>query len=89
MITVKENTTLVGVSELRKGIERILKKARKGVVVIEKRHKPTAVLMSSEEYQHIQEVLETAEDIVLGSIADARFKNSNEKDYVDIESLLK
>ncbi|MCD6478256.1 MAG: type II toxin-antitoxin system Phd/YefM family antitoxin, partial [Candidatus Aenigmarchaeota archaeon] len=47
MITVKENTTLVGVSELRSGIDKILEKAREGLVIIEKRHKPAAVLLSS------------------------------------------
>jgi len=89
MITVKENTTLVGVSELRGGIEKILEKAEKGPVIIEKRHKPTAVLMSNKEYEHIQNLLETAEDLVLGFIAQDRYKNSTDKDYVDIETLLK
>ena len=88
MITVKENTTLVGVSELRTGIEKILEKARKGLVIIEKRHKPQAVLMSNEEYEHLQHVLEMAEDLVLGFIAEERFKNSKDSDYIDIEDLL-
>ena len=88
MLTVKENTTLVGVSELRKGIEKILEKAHKGLIVIEKRHKPTAVIMSNKEYEHIQELLETAEDIVLGFIANERYKSTKEKDYIDIENLL-
>ena len=88
MLTVKENTTLVGVSELRKGIEKVLEKSRKGLVIIEKRHKPTAVIMSNKEYEHIQELLETAEDIVLGFIANERFKSTKEKDYIDIENLL-
>ena len=35
MLTVKENTTLVGVSELRKGIEKVLEKSRKGLVIAE------------------------------------------------------
>ena len=89
MITLKQNTTLVGVSELRKGIEKILEKARDGLVVIEKRHKPTAVLMSTEEYKDMEEALEIAEDIMLGFIARERFESSKEKDYIDIESLLK
>jgi PHD/YefM family antitoxin component YafN of YafNO toxin-antitoxin module len=89
MLTVKENTTLVGVSELRKGIERILGMTRKGLVIVEKRHKPTAVLMSNTEYEHLQQMLETAEDIVLGFIASQRFKTSKEEDYIDIEKLLK
>jgi len=89
MITIKENTTLVGVSELRKGIEKILKMAQRGLVIIEKRHKPAAVLMSNEEYKHIQHIVEAAEDIVLGFIARNRLKNSKEDDYIDIEKLLK
>jgi prevent-host-death family protein len=88
MITIKENTTLVGVSELRAGLEAILEKTRKGLVIIEKRHKPQAVLMSNEEYEHIQQVLEIAEDLVLGFMADERYKNSKSSDYINIEKLL-
>ena len=89
MITIKENTTLVGVSELRSGIEKILEKARKGLVIIEKRHKPAAVIMSNEEYEHILHVFDIAEDLVLGFIADKRYKSSMAGDYIDIETLLK
>ncbi len=88
MITVKENTTLVGVSELRSGIDKILEKARDGLVVIEKRHKPQAVLMSNEQYEHLAGLLDMAEDLVLGFIAAERFNNGEDADYVDIESLL-
>ena len=89
MITVKEDTTLVGVSELRKGIDKILKKAGKGPVIIEKRHKPQAVLLSSEEYERMQGALETAEDLVLGYLANERYKGASPGDYLDIETLLK
>ena len=88
MLTVKENTTLVGVSELRSGIDKILEKARKGLVIIEKHHKPQAVLMSNEEYESMTGMLDIAEDLVLGFIAKERLENSQESDYVDIESLL-
>jgi hypothetical protein len=36
MITIKENTTLVGVSELRSGIDKILKKAQEGLVITDR-----------------------------------------------------
>ncbi len=88
MFTVKENTILVGVSELRAGIEKILEKARNGLVIIEKRNKPQAVLMSTEEYEHLSSLLDMAEDLVLGFISTDRFKNSKETDYLDIETLL-
>jgi prevent-host-death family protein len=89
MITVKENTTLVGVSELRSGIDKILEKAKNGLVIIEKRHKPQAVLLSSEEYEHMQNTIETAEDLVLGFMAQERFEKSADKDYIPIEDLMK
>ena len=80
MMTVRENTTFVGVSELRLGIDKILEKARKGLVIIEKRHKPAAVIMSNREYEHLQHVLDTAEDLILGSIADKRYNSSTAND---------
>jgi len=89
MITVKENTTLVSVSELRTGIDKVLEKAQEGLVIIEKRRKPQAVLISNEEYEHIQEIMEMAEDFVLGYLAKERFENSNDGNYVNLETLLK
>ncbi|OGX49566.1 MAG: hypothetical protein A2306_04350 [Omnitrophica WOR_2 bacterium RIFOXYB2_FULL_38_16] len=89
MIDIKQDTILVGVSELRKGIDKILEKARKGLVIIEKRHKPQAVIMSSEEFDHMQEVVDIAEDIVLGTIAKMRLEGSKDDDYIAIEELLK
>lgn len=89
MITIDKKTTLVDVSDLRSGIDKILEKTRDGLVIIEKRHKPAAVLMSNEEYEHIQKMLDLAEDLVLGSIADTRYKKSRARDYIDIEELLK
>ena len=88
MFTVKEDTTLVGVSELRSGIDKILEKTKDGLVIIEKRHKPKAVLMSNEQYEHIQNLLELSEDLILGTIAQERFKNSSDEDYIDIKTLL-
>ncbi len=88
MFTVKEDTTLIGVSELRSGIETILEKAKNGPVIIEKRHKPQAVLMSNEQYEHMQNLLELSEDLVLGTIARERYTSGNAEDYIDIEKLL-
>jgi prevent-host-death family protein len=89
MITVKEDTTLVGVSELRTGIDKVLEKAQEGLVIIEKRRNPQAVLISIKEYEHMQEIMEVAEDLILGQIAKERFENSEKNDYIDLESLIK
>lgn len=89
MITVKENTTLVGVSELRGGIEKILAKTKQGPVILEKRNKPAAVLISDAQYRRMLDVYELAEDLVLGQIANQRQRSARESDYIDIEKLLK
>jgi prevent-host-death family protein len=89
MITVKQNTTLVGVSELRTQMEALLKTLHNTHVVIEKRHKPVAVLVSNEEYEKTQDLLDIAESIVLGALAKARHQNSTDKDYIALEELLK
>jgi len=89
MITIKQNTTLIGVSELRTKMEQLLKRLKAGCVVIEKRHKPVAVLVSSEEYEKNEKLMDMAEDIVLGYLAKSRLDNSQAKDYIRIEELLK
>ena len=88
MYTVKEDTTFVGVSELRTKMDKILEKAKHGLVIIEKRHKPQAMLISPEEYEYLTDMLDITEDFVLGYIAQERVKNSTKADFVDIESLL-
>ena len=88
MYTVKEETTFVGVSELRTKMDEILERAKHGLVIIEKRRKPQAMLISPEEYEYLTDMLDITEDFVLGHIAQERLKNSAKSDFVDIESLL-
>jgi len=44
--------------------------------------------MSNKEYEHLQNVLDTAEDIVLGHIARSRLEKSSANDFIAIEKLL-
>jgi prevent-host-death family protein len=89
MITVREDTTLVGVSELRNNIDKILEKSKKHKVLIEKRHKPVAVLMDMERYQQMEATLELLEDYALGLLAKERDAKSTPSDYLSIEELQK
>lgn len=89
MITVKKDTTLIGVSELRNKVDQLLKKSRSSHIVIEKRHKPVAVIMSSTEYAKNEELIEFAEDVILGYAAKMRYEKSSDKDFINIEELLK
>ena len=89
MITVKEDTTLVGVSELRTNIDKILDEAKKHKVLIGRRNKPIAVLVSTERYNQIEKTLELLEDVALGYLAKERDSHSKPSDYVNMEEAKK
>ncbi|MBI4323192.1 MAG: type II toxin-antitoxin system Phd/YefM family antitoxin [Candidatus Omnitrophica bacterium] len=87
MRRVKEDTTLVGVSEFRTQVETILKVAQKEPVIVEKRHKPMAVLVSIEQYDRTEGILDALEDSVLGLLAKEREQRSARTHYLSLEEL--
>ncbi len=88
MITVKENTTLVGVSEMRTRMDAILAASRTGKVIIEKRHKPYAVLIDAGRFARMEERLDVLEDLALARLARERERGAKPSDYIDIETAL-
>ena len=89
MYTIKEDTTLVGVSELRSRIDKVLEEAQHHKVIIEKRNKPIAVLIAIDQFTAMEEMLDRIEDIGLGAIAREREKSSKASDYIAIEKAYK
>lgn len=89
MLIIKENTTLIGVSELRTKLDQVLKQAKEHRVFIEKRNKPIAVLMDIDRYNQIEKILDALEDTALGYLARERAISSTDKDYIDIEEVEK
>ena len=89
MYTIREDTTLVGVSELRNKIEKILEQAKHHKIVIEKRNKPLAVLIAIDQYNAMEELLDRIEDLELGRLAKTREKRSSRANYVSLEKALK
>jgi len=89
MLTVKENTTFVGISELRGKMDEIVEKAREHKVVIEKRNTPVAALVSIEKYNEMERMLDTFEDIALGYLSRERETGSKTSDYITIEQVEK
>lgn len=85
MLKIKEDSTLVGVSELRTKMDEILQESKVHKIIIEKRNKPVAVLLSLEKYKHIEEALDLLEESALGYLAKEREKKSTSRDYIDIE----
>lgn len=89
MFTVKEDTTLVGISELRTNIYKVLEAITKGKVLLEKRNKPLAVIVPIEKYNRMEELLETIEDMRSGYLAKERDQKSKPGDYVELDKILK
>lgn len=79
MITLKEDTTLVGIAELRNKASEVMDKIKKYRVILTKRNKPLGVIIDYEEYEQMQEMLEEVEDFVLGTIAGERLKRKGKK----------
>ena len=84
MITVKEDTTFIGVSELRTEIDKILEQSKKHKVLIGRRNKPVAVLINIEKFEHMELILDTLEDMALGYLAKEREAKSKSSDFVPI-----
>lgn len=85
MFTVKADTTLVGISELRTNFDKVLEALTKHKVLLEKRNKPLAVIVPIEKYNEMEELIELIEDIGLGYIAKERDLKSKPGDYIDIK----
>jgi len=89
MITVKEETTIVGVSQLRTHLDDILEESKKHKVLIGKRNKPIAVLIDMEKYKQMEDTLEALEDFALSYLAKERDQKSKTSDYIDLKEGVK
>ena len=84
MISVKEDTTIVGVTELRKMIPEILKKIKTEKVILTRRNRPIGILVDYDEYEKMEKILDAAEDFMLGQLAKER-ASRKERKTVDLE----
>lgn len=79
MITVSEDTTIIGVAELRTDIGTILKEIEKHSVIVTKRNKPVGVFLNYNEYEKMKNAVEELEDSHLGAIAKMRSERKGKK----------
>jgi hypothetical protein len=86
MMTVKENTTIAAISELRSQTEAILHSLKQNRVVLERHKRPVAVMLDYRRFEALEAMIDFAEDYILGSIALQRDKSSKPSDFVDIET---
>ena len=85
MITVKDKTTIAGISELRSQAEKILSSTKDHNVILERHNKPVVVMINYKQYETFEKMLDFAEDYVLGMLALERDKKSARRDFVDID----
>lgn len=89
MLMVKEQTTLVGISELRTKADEVLRAMKRSTVILERRHKPLAVLLSISQYEQMEARLDWMEERVLGHLAKERAHKTPRKSYLTLEEVEK
>ena len=89
MFIVKEDTTLVGISELRTNFNKVIDALGRSRVLLERRNKPVAVIVSIERYELMEKLIESIEDTALGELAKERDLKSAPDDYIDIDTAQK
>jgi len=76
MLTVKEDTAIIGVAELRSKAANVLKEIKKHKIILTKRNRPVGIYG---EYEKMEQLLEEVEDIILGNIALERLERKDKK----------
>jgi len=79
MLTVKEDTTVIGITELRKMIPEILKKIKREKVILTRRNRPIGVLVDYEEFERIEQMIDLIEDELLGKLSSERASRKSRK----------
>jgi len=77
MLKIKSNEDVVitGTSEFRNSINEFISILKENRVIITKRNKPQAVLISFEEYERYNDIIEQLEDRYFGNIALERLRD--------------
>lgn len=89
MIMIKEQTTLVGISELRTKADEILRAMQRSTVILERRNRPLAVLLPIARYEEMEARLDWIEDRILGHLAKERARKTSRKSYLSLEEVEK
>lgn len=79
MLTVKEDTAVIGVAELRSKAANVLKEIKKHKIILTKRNRPVGIIVDYGEYEKMEQLLEEVEDVILGKIAQERLERKGKK----------
>lgn len=79
MLTVKEDTTVIGITELRRMIPEVLKKIKREKVILTRRNRPIGILVDYQEFERIEQMIDLIEDHLLGKLASDRASRKNRR----------
>lgn len=88
MFILDDKTALIGTTDLRSRMAEVEDMKYEKMIVM-KREKPIAVIMSFDQYKKNYDRTEELEDLVLGYMAKERDEKSTEKDYISLEEAAK
>lgn len=89
MYTLAQNTTLVGVSELRSKWSRIVEAMKNSRVLVARRNAPEAVLIPIKQFEEMENTLDRLEDYALAFRAHEREKSSSPAEFVSLEDTIR
>ncbi len=85
MITIKEQSTIASISELKTKSEEIIKQLAEHQVILQKHNKPVAVMVAYGKFQEFEKLIDSLEDKVLGLMALERFNHTDKNKYLPLE----
>ena len=88
MFVLDDKTALIGTTDLRTKIGDVENMVYEKMIVM-KREKPIAVIMTFNQYQKNRDRTEELEDLVLGYMAKERADTSTKNDYIGLEEAAK
>ena len=86
-LNLRENLTVVNISELVKNIGAVKKKLKKNKVLVTNRNKAEFILINFEDFQRLMELEEYLEDQILGEEAARQEKEAKPEDYLTLEEV--
>lgn len=87
MFVADEETSFVGISELRKISPKVLEELRKHKkIVLTSRNKPVGTIINYEEYKRNEEILDRLEDLELEKTVLKRLNSKNRK-FLSLEEV--
>lgn len=85
MYLFDQPSILIGVSEIREKLDKLLKMAKNFKIMLGKRQEPVAVLVPIDQYQKMAELLDRVEDAVLGYQAKERLGQGKISEYISLD----